>query len=648
MPQPTRKQTTKSTYAPGRNIVSPEGESEALGFGEFQTDPRTGALRPVALNPAGIDASSSSNPANGNPAADARAQQALRAQRVLAARQADPNGSGVNFMRNVTPQSSTPDLGDTVAASLINTGVNQGVNALFRGATNVVKNGFADANTNQQIANGTAGKPLPTGTVDLNLATETAPVDFALDEVGKAVPPNSLSGVDLAQETAPPDIPSDSSSLGGDQIANTQGDEILRGGGGQDLAGADTGAGASVGAMPAGFAGLPSAVANASENNFRGAIGNVGGAVVGGIVGNAPGAAAGSAIGGAVAPVAMQTVQDNFKREVGDRFGNRIGEDILASDPGTNITAQNPEISDEDRMRAQFDPAAHAVGAKPDMDASHVAADLNAGDTLDSGIQNSVGRGVEDAGDAMDQLNFINGSGDPSQLFGPTMAPEPVQSLPAIFGGGGHNCFITEAVTSSSGVGDNAEELQVLRAFRDNVMATTPQGNALIQEYYAIAPVVVDSIGQRPDGLQIFQSMKSQFIDPAVQAVKNGDNEGALRIYAQMLSYATNFVVPEGHNPDTDDYPDGSDDGMPVGNGVDEFGAHADQVADQPGAAAAVVGGAGAPQQTQVGAGGPYSPSSPPSSMPSRMMAPPPTNGIMPRSAPPARPAIGNVFAGRA
>jgi len=107
-------------------------------------------------------------------------------------------------------------------------------------------------------------------------------------------------------------------------------------------------------------------------------------------------------------------------------------------------------------------------------------------------------------------------------------------------------CFITEAVTSAAGVGDNAEELQVLRQFRDTVMSTTPQGQALVQEYYAIAPMVVEAIAQRPDGLQIFQQIKGEFIDPAVEAAKAGDNQRALQTYAQMIAYVTQFLGESG------------------------------------------------------------------------------------------------------
>ena len=103
-------------------------------------------------------------------------------------------------------------------------------------------------------------------------------------------------------------------------------------------------------------------------------------------------------------------------------------------------------------------------------------------------------------------------------------------------------CFITEAVMSSGGA-DNGIELEALRGFRDNILSATPQGQAMIGEYDAIAPIVVEAVSARQDGVRIFQQIKSEFIDPAVEAVQNGDYQAALQIYAQMISFVTPFAA---------------------------------------------------------------------------------------------------------
>ena len=225
---------------------------------------------------------------------------------------------------------------------------------------------------------------------------------------------------------------------------------------------------------------------------------------------------------------------------------------------------------------------------------------------------------------------------------------------------GDTGCFITEAVMSTSGQGDNAEELQVLRGFRDTVLMQTPEGRSMVDEYYQIAPVVVDAIAERPDGVQIFQNLKAQFIDPAVAAVKAGDNEQALQIYAEMIAYASQFAA-EGSEEAGEGY--GMEDA--AAEGAEHLGEDASMVASSPevmGAATGADQGHMAmpmmqPQAPGAPAGGMMSPqaSMRPSEMdvdqpmPGRMFRGakmPPQRGIMPMN-PNARPPIADVYARR-
>ena len=128
--------------------------------------------------------------------------------------------------------------------------------------------------------------------------------------------------------------------------------------------------------------------------------------------------------------------------------------------------------------------------------------------------------------------------------IGSAILPGVGTAIGSFLGGNiGGNCFITEAVMSAGGQGDTAPELQALRQFRDGVLAATPQGQALIQEYESIAPMVVDSVMMRPDSLQIFQAIDAQFINPAVQAIQQGDYQKALQIYSQMIAFVTPYAT---------------------------------------------------------------------------------------------------------
>ena len=89
---------------------------------------------------------------------------------------------------------------------------------------------------------------------------------------------------------------------------------------------------------------------------------------------------------------------------------------------------------------------------------------------------------------------------------------------------------------------DEAEPLKVLRFFRDKVLAGTPQGQAMIEEYENIAPLVVEAVEARPDAMEIFKQLYEQFIAPAVEAVKAGNYPEALQIYAAMIAAVTPFA----------------------------------------------------------------------------------------------------------
>ena len=191
--------------------------------------------------------------------------------------------------------------------------------------------------------------------------------------------------------------------------------------------------------------------------------------------------------------------------------------------------------------------------------------------------------------------------------IGTAIMPGIGTAIGSVLGGAlGGECFITEAVMSAGGQGDTAPELEALRQFRDQVLSTTPQGQALIQEYESIAPMVVEAVMQRPDSLQIFQSIDAQFINPAVEAVNQGDFQKALQIYAQMISFVTPFAMEGGEG----------DEMMPAGMGgdmdaVQKMGEHAAMIGHSPemaGAATGDMGMAGLDEDPNGYDGGPQGP----------------------------------------
>ncbi len=160
-------------------------------------------------------------------------------------------------------------------------------------------------------------------------------------------------------------------------------------------------------------------------------------------------------------------------------------------------------------------------------------------------------------------------------LTGGNLGSDVTNALDTVASVGGGGCYITEAVMASQmpNMGtdmatsapdqepmgdmdapaqqfdDNAPELQTLRWFRDNVLAQTPEGQQLVAEYEEAAPAIVAAVQSRPDAQQIFQGIMTKYIQPAVEAVRAGQYDQALQIYAAMSTEVAEFGIEVTDDP---------------------------------------------------------------------------------------------------
>jgi len=99
---------------------------------------------------------------------------------------------------------------------------------------------------------------------------------------------------------------------------------------------------------------------------------------------------------------------------------------------------------------------------------------------------------------------------------------------------GGLSCYLTTACTQARSLPDNCDELQTLRGFRDGWLAHQPEGSALIREYYATAPQIVQAINRQSNSQDIWSGIYQEDITRAVQLVKQGKREEALAHYKNL------------------------------------------------------------------------------------------------------------------
>lgn len=83
-------------------------------------------------------------------------------------------------------------------------------------------------------------------------------------------------------------------------------------------------------------------------------------------------------------------------------------------------------------------------------------------------------------------------------------------------------CFITTAVCEEEGKPDDCEELTAFRAFRDGYLKACPDGEALIREYYDIAPGIVTCINLGSERRETYRAIRETWLAPCYEDLQNG------------------------------------------------------------------------------------------------------------------------------
>ena len=96
-------------------------------------------------------------------------------------------------------------------------------------------------------------------------------------------------------------------------------------------------------------------------------------------------------------------------------------------------------------------------------------------------------------------------------------------------------CYVTTAVCESIGKEPDCYELQVLKSYRDGYLETLPDGHALVEEYYDIAPTIVKRIEKQKDRDEIYRGLYQNYIMPCIQDIENQEYEACRDRYREMV-----------------------------------------------------------------------------------------------------------------
>lgn len=96
-------------------------------------------------------------------------------------------------------------------------------------------------------------------------------------------------------------------------------------------------------------------------------------------------------------------------------------------------------------------------------------------------------------------------------------------------------CYITTAVCESFGKADDCYELTLLRDYRDTYMASLPEGDRLIHDYYDMAPSIVKHINQSGRSEEIYQSIWQEYLHPCITMIEEGRLKECGDLYQDMV-----------------------------------------------------------------------------------------------------------------
>ncbi len=99
---------------------------------------------------------------------------------------------------------------------------------------------------------------------------------------------------------------------------------------------------------------------------------------------------------------------------------------------------------------------------------------------------------------------------------------------------GNTSCFLTSACVDYYGKPDDCEELTFLRRFRDKQLKQTEEGRRLVEEYYQVAPKIVEKINDGEDKAETYEYIYKTVCE-CVESIKRERYDETAQLYQSMV-----------------------------------------------------------------------------------------------------------------
>lgn len=109
-------------------------------------------------------------------------------------------------------------------------------------------------------------------------------------------------------------------------------------------------------------------------------------------------------------------------------------------------------------------------------------------------------------------------------------------------------CFVTTAVCCGLHRPQDCKEIQLMKQYRDEYLFRQEDGQALIREYYDIAPTIVKRIAREAVPEEKYLYLWNHYISKCVTYVEQQENERCRRLYEMMMSeLKQEYMVTDRH-----------------------------------------------------------------------------------------------------
>ena len=105
-------------------------------------------------------------------------------------------------------------------------------------------------------------------------------------------------------------------------------------------------------------------------------------------------------------------------------------------------------------------------------------------------------------------------------------------------------CYVTTAVCQNLNKGEDCEELRLIKEFRDGYLSATKEGQALIGEYYDIAPTLVKRIAKDAEAEAKYIWLWDHYLAPCVAFIRAGAQEECKETYCEMMEELRKEYMP--------------------------------------------------------------------------------------------------------